>query len=104
MTLRRSSSAPLARLFSEKQLSYHVVAKYASYFILSHVANKVFPLKVVNDSAVRQELLSSGLVCPICGTENISPDSVSYSVVKKSIILQLFERCVSVAPRSERSS
>lgn len=32
----------------------------------------------VNDNAIRQELLNSGLRCPLCSTENVSPDSVRF--------------------------
>ena len=31
----------------------------------------------VNDTIVRQQLLASGLKCPLCGAANISTDSVS---------------------------
>ena len=33
--------------------------------------------KSVNDSHIRQALLGSGLKCPLCGTDAISPDAVS---------------------------
>jgi hypothetical protein len=41
-------------------------------------------LQNVNDSAVRGRLVSSGLVCPICNTPNVSPDSVRLAVEKFS--------------------
>ena len=33
--------------------------------------------KVVNDTIIRQELVNSGLKCPLCGASGISPDWVS---------------------------
>lgn len=32
---------------------------------------------LANDSVVREELIKSGLKCPFCRTDNISPDTVS---------------------------
>ncbi len=39
--------------------------------------------RCVNDSTIRQELISKNLKCPLCGTPNIYPDSVRH----RSIIL-----------------
>jgi hypothetical protein len=49
--------------------------------------NTVICFQNVNDSVIRQELVNSGLKCPLCGAEKISPDSVRISIFLGSTIV-----------------
>lgn len=39
--------------------------------------------KIVNEPVIREELIRSGLRCPMCNTEKVSPDAVGFTIIPR---------------------